>query len=121
MSTEHDSRSGSLDASFKNDLRYDARERDGANPFDVEPFDAEEIARVDEMLTAGFRELDRSVEPAPSDRVDAIVDELRGLPDISTSRRTRRSIRTLLWISAAFLSLLATYALASLALRAMEN
>ncbi len=117
MSPDHDSTSENLDTPVdRNDPRR-------MLPADVLPEDiaADELERLDAILQIGFRELDTGTKTAPVERVDAIVHELRVLPDHSASRRLRRSVRTLLWISAAFLAVVGTYALISLALRGLES
>ncbi len=79
---------------------------------------AEDLAALDGMLRSGFEATLRATPEVAESRVDDIVDSLCTKPDFSVSRRMRRSVRTILWISALALSVVGAYAFIALYLRA---
>jgi len=83
--------------------------------------EAVELARLDDLLGDGFGGIARTTpEPTP-ERLESIIDAMRTASNFAMSRRLRRSVRTLLWIVALFLSVLGSYAFVALALRALDR
>lgn len=89
----------------------------------VESFDAEiaSLARVDALLRSSYGSLGEDVPSPAPERVQGILREVRPSEDFTLSRRTRRTVRTLLWLTVLFLSLLGAYAFMRLALRALAD
>ena len=97
---------------------------DWANEFASEAATREEsdsLEKLDALLRLGFHEVDQATAKPSEEHVNGILSQLRPNSGVSTSRRTRRSVRVLLWITLVFLTLLGSYALITLALEATRR
>ena len=76
------------------------------------------IAELDGLLRKNYRDLENGVESIGEERLNGILEKLQAAPEIALLRRTRRSIRLILWITLALSGLLAAYTLLALVLKA---
>ena len=80
--------------------------------------EVEIIAELDGLLRKSYQDLESEVEAIGEERLNGILEKLQAAPEIAVLRRTRRSIRLILWITLALSGLLAAYALLALVLKA---
>ena len=80
--------------------------------------DVKIIAELDGLLRKNYRDLENGVESIGEERLNGILEKLQAAPEIALLRRTRRSIRLILWITLALSGLLAAYTLLALVLKA---
>jgi hypothetical protein len=70
-------------------------------------------------MRAGFAEFDLSTPLPDGDEIARLLRQVSEEPTVSLLRRTRRSVRTLLWLCVLLLSLLGCSALLALAYRVL--
>lgn len=75
------------------------------------------LAEIDGLLRRNFEDIESGVGPVGQDRLSGIIEEVQAAPEIAVLKRTRRSIRLILWITICLGSLLAAYALIALVLK----
>ena len=76
------------------------------------------IAELDSLLRKGYQDLESGVAAVGEERLNGILEKLQVAPEIALLRRTRRSIRLILWITLALSGLLAAYTLLALVFKA---
>ena len=77
------------------------------------------LERMEQVLARGFAEFDRATSLPDSDQITSILRRVTDEPTVAFWQRTRRSVRTMLWLSLLLLSLLGACGLIALAYRVL--
>ena len=75
------------------------------------------LVDIDSLLRRNFEDIESGVDPVDQDHLSGIMEELQAAPEIAVLKRTRRSIRLILWITLSLGSLLGAYTLIALVLK----
>jgi hypothetical protein len=81
--------------------------------------EVESLVSLERAMRAGFEEFDLSTPFPDSDEITRLLRQVTEEPTVSLLRRTRRSVRTVLWLCFLLLSLLGCSALLALAYRVL--
>ena len=80
------------------------------------------MTSLEQTMRVGFAALDQSTRLPDSDQMSRILNQVLADPTVSLLRRTRRSIRTILWLCIFLFLLLGGSALVAVAYKALfEN
>ena len=85
--------------------------------YDLDEAEARTLAEIDSLLRQNFQDIESGVQPVDEDRLSGIIDELEAAPEVAVLKRTRRSIRLILWLTISLVSLLGAYGLIALVLK----
>lgn len=85
--------------------------------YDLDETEARTLAEIDRLLRQNFQDIESGVQPVDEDRLSGIIDELEAAPEVAVLKRTRRSIRLILWLTISLVSLLGAYGLIALVLK----
>ena len=75
------------------------------------------LVEIDSLLRQNFQDIENGVEPVDEDQLNGILDEVEAAPEVVVLKRTRRSIRLILWLTISLVSLLGAYGLIALVLK----
>ena len=85
--------------------------------YNLDEAEVRTLAEVDSLLRQNFQDIESGVGPLDEDRLSGILDELEAAPEVAVLKRTRRSIRLILWLTISLVSLLGAYGLIALVLK----
>jgi hypothetical protein len=75
------------------------------------------LVEIDSLLRQNFQDIENGIAPVDEDQLSGILDEVQAAPEVAVLKRTRRSIRLILWITISLVSLLGAYGLIALVLK----
>ena len=85
--------------------------------YNLDEAEVRTLAEIDALLRQNFEDLDSGLQPVDEDRLSGILDELETAPELAVLKRTRRSIRLILWLTISLVSLLGAYGLIALVMK----
>ena len=85
--------------------------------YNLDEAEVRTLAEADSLLRQNFQDIESGVGPLDEDRLSGILDELEAAPEVAVLKRTRRSIRLILWLTISLVSLLGAYGLIALVLK----
>ena len=89
---------------------------------DLEEYNLDEaevstLVEIDSLLRQNFQDIENGVAPVDEDQLSGIIDEVQVAPEVAVLKRTRRSVRLILWLTISLVSLLGAYGLIALVLK----
>ncbi len=85
--------------------------------YDLSEAEVRTLAEIDSLLRQNFQDIEDEVSPVGEDQLSGIIDEVQAAPEVAVLKRTRRSIRLILWLTISLVSLLGAYGLIALVLK----
>ena len=85
--------------------------------YSLDETEVQTLVEIDSLLRQNFQDIENGVEPVDEDQLNGILDEVEAAPEVVVLKRTRRSIRLILWLTISLVSLLGAYGLIALVLK----
>ena len=85
--------------------------------YNLDEAEVSTLVEIDSLLRQNFQDIENGVAPVDEDQLSGILDEVQVAPEVAVLKRTRRSIRLILWITVSLVSLLGAYGLIALVLK----
>ena len=85
--------------------------------YSLDEAEVQTLVEIDSLLRQNFQDIEDGVAPVDEDQLSGILDKVEAAPEVAVLKRTRRSIRLILWLTVSLVSLLGAYGLIALVLK----